>query len=336
MRPEGLEPLELKQRVLFISARLHRVLPADVRKSFPVLVGALKQDEQDRVGLSGFVVWPLTRYVREHGLNHFDVSMRSLHAMTQVFTAEFDIRPFLLHHEVQTLQTLKRWTQDPSEHVRRLVSEGTRPLLPWGERLSRFVEAPSRTWPLLEALRDDPSMYVRKSVANHINDHSKHHGDWVVAQLTQWRGAGKSVSSELEWIIRHATRTLVKRGHPGALKLHGVAGSGVKVVSAKVRTRRVMVGEALAVQVVLKNTSKKPAATIVDHEVRFLKANGMHSPKVFKGKKLVVDPGATVAIEMKIPIRAVTVRAYYPGVQYWVSVVNGVRSPEERFVLEIP
>jgi 3-methyladenine DNA glycosylase AlkC len=331
-----LEPLELKQRMMLITSRLQLVLPEDPRKSFPRLIAALKQDENDKIGLSGFSVWPLTRYVAEHGLRHFELSMESLHAMTQVFTAEFDIRPFLIHQEERTLKQLVRWTEDPSEHVRRLVSEGSRPLLPWGERLPQFVKYPERTWPLLEALKDDPSLYVRKSVANHINDHSKHHGDWVVKQLKSWRQPKSANPSHREWIIRHATRTLVKRGHPGALKLHGIApSSAVTVVRAKILTPRIKLGESLRVQVVLQNSSTKPVPTIVDHELRLLKSNGTHAAKVFKGKKFVLEVGETRTIELQIPIRRVTVRAYYQGRQYWAPLINGKVHTAHQFVLNV-
>ncbi|MFN7134694.1 MAG: DNA alkylation repair protein, partial [Myxococcales bacterium] len=221
---QALAPLELKQRMLLLASRLQDALPQAPVKSFGILCDAVQQDPDDEVGVSSFLVWPFTRYVAQNGLPHFDASMAALHRLTQAFTAEFDVRPFLVHHEARTLRQLAKWTEDDSEHVRRLVSEGSRPLLPWGERLPAFVAAPEKTWPLLEALRRDPSKYVQKSVANHLNDHTKHHGDWVVEGLRRWHGEARKPPS-LDWIIRHGLRTLVKRGHPGALALLGVAGN---------------------------------------------------------------------------------------------------------------
>lgn len=330
----ALEPLELKQRVVLLKSRLHSVLPSDPNKSFPLLVEALKKDENDEVGLSSFLVWPLTRYVADHGLEQFDLSMKSLRAMTKVFTAEFDIRPFLMHYEQRTLGLLKKWANDPSEDVRRLVSEGTRPLLPWGERLPRFVKDPELTWVLLDSLRNDSSEYVRKSVANHINDHSKNHGDWVVERLKVWHQETER-NTHLKWIIRHATRTLVKKGHKGALELHGVKASPIKIVNSKVLSRKIKLGESLRVQVEVFNPSTSSALLILDHEISFLKSNGKHQPKVFKGKKLELNPKETLKIECQIPIRNVTVRKHYPGKQNWSALLNGEKQDSHEFLLEL-
>lgn len=341
----SLHPLELKGRVIHISERLKDALPSDIPLSLSILTAAVResdrgsiqtvneQSEDDEIGLSGFLVWPLTRFVSSYGLGHFKESMSALHAMTQVFTAEFDIRPFLIHYETKTLKHMRRWTEDPNHHVRRLVSEGTRPLLPWGERLIRFVNDPTVTWDMLDALKHDPSPYVRKSVANHINDHSKNHGDWVIEQLSSW--ANPSRDAEIDWIIRHSTRTLVKRGHSGALRLHGVETGVVLVNSATVLSRKIALGDSLRVRVELNNPSNKSLVVIVDHELNLLKANGKHAPRVVKGKKLLLDAGARISVEMNIPVRPVTVRKYYSGVQFWSPIVNGLKHDSHAFKLTV-
>lgn len=330
-----LEPLELKQRAEFLSRRLDLFLPANPRKSFKILTSALQQSSSDEVGLSGFTVWPLTRYVARHGVDaHFDDAMAALHSMTQVFTAEFDIRPFLQIDERKTLRVLTRWAEDPSAHVRRLVSEGTRPLLPWGERLPRFVQNPDLTWPLLERLRDDPSDYVRKSVANHLNDHSKNHPEWVIEKLRIWK-ANAIERSSLDRLIRHASRTLVKKGLPGALALHGASEGAVEILTSRVLTPEVDLGGSLEVEVKVRASSTVSCVLIIDHELQLLKANGELSPKVFKGRKVTLEPAETRAIRMKLPIKPVTVRRYYAGEQRWTALVNGVRSEPRIFRLRI-
>lgn len=205
-----LEPLELKDRSLAISLRIKKCLPKDPLKSFKILQRSLRQNEDDSVGLSGFLVWPLTQYVAQEGLRNFQESMQCLHAMTQVFTAEFAIRSYFIEFEKETLKQFEKWVHDPSEHVRRLVSEGSRPLLPWGQKLHSFVQNPERTWHLLEKLSLDSSKYVQKSVANHINDHSKNHPDWILEKLEILKNKHPE-NSGLEWIVRHGTRTLVKK-----------------------------------------------------------------------------------------------------------------------------
>lgn len=347
---DELDKLELKQRVVFIMQRLHETLPSEVPAALEILRNAIQQDETDKVGLKGFKVWPLTTYVSVYGLDHWEDSMEALYSMTQVFTAEWDIRPFLIHHESRTLKQLKRWTEDPSEHVRRLVSEGSRPLLPWGARLSKFASDPKITWELLEALKHDPALYVRKSVANHINDHTKLHGSWVVERLTDWQSSAykslpaktassKAIRSEdtvanLNWIIRHATRTLVKKGDQGALKLHGIGSTKLEVLSAKVLTPKVKLGNTLEVSVKIKNPTNKDVAVIIDNEILFLKSNGGHAPKIFKGKKVTIAAQASTTVEMRIPIRPVSVRKYYVGLQYWAAVINGKKTDSYKFLLE--
>lgn len=178
---EALAHLELKDRVIFQANRLRDFLPADIKKSLKILKGAIKQNEKDAIGLSGFSIWPLTEYVARFGLDEFDLSMEVLKEMTKVFTSEWAVRAFFIHDEKRALKFFKSWVNDKNEHVRRLVSEGSRPLLPWGQKLHSFVKDPMLSWDLLEQLKNDESEYVRKSVANHVNDHSKNHPDILVS-----------------------------------------------------------------------------------------------------------------------------------------------------------
>lgn len=327
-----LEPLELKDRMLELTRRLKMSLPSDPRQSFPVLVRALKKNDKDTDGLSGFLVWPLTQFVADNGLAHFELSMSSLHAMTQVFTAEFAIRNFLIHEETKTLKKMYEWTGDSSAHVRRLASEGSRPLLPWGQKIHAFVQEPEKTWSLLEKLKNDPSVYVQKSVANHINDHSKNHGDWVVKKLKTWHEP-KVPKSSVNWIVRHATRTLVKKGHSGALGLHGIKAVELKVLSQKIKKQNLRLGQFLEFELSLKNLTKKPAVVMLDHEILFLKANNKHSPKVFKGTRKTLKANESLKIEGRIPLKKVTTRKHYNGKQLWTPLINGQRLKSLPFKL---
>lgn len=320
---DELEPLELKQRMLVLKRRLSEQFDPHP-KSFPILVKALAKNDSDKVGLDGFLVWPLTQFVADHGLEDFEKSLNTLKEMTKVFTAEFAVRPFFLKDEAWMLDTFQAWAKDSNEHVRRLVSEGSRPLLPWGMKLPRFLENPNLTWPLLYALRDDASKYVQKSVANHMNDLSKQNGDWLVKQLKTWPNA---------WVSSHATRTLVKQGHTGALKLLGVEQITPQIKAAKLETTKIKLGQSLKNQIEFRNHTKKTIKMIVDVEIHFLKANGKHSAKVFKGRKFSLEPGETVKQTINTPIKKVTTRKYYFGEQFCSLVVNGKRLPKKKFVL---
>jgi 3-methyladenine DNA glycosylase AlkC len=329
-----LAPLELKGRVIFLANRLKEHLPENQKLALPILEKAIKQNEKDSIGLSGFSVWPFTEYIARFGTKDFDLSMNVLKEMTKVFTAEFAVRSFFLFDELRTLKYFKKWVKDDNEHVRRLVSEGSRPLLPWGQKIPNFVNDPKITWELLEALKIDPAVYVRKSVANHLNDHSKNHPELVLEKLLEWKKADSN-NAELDWVIRHATRTLIKNGYPKAFLLHGVESGKIAVVFQKVLTKKVKLGEALEIEVVLANLGKKSQKIILDSEIALLKANGSHNSKCFKGKKLILSPKEQQRVTLRIPLRKVTTRTYYSGKHYWNCKVNGVSSQRIVFDLSV-
>lgn len=181
---QGLEALEMKARAMLIADALQATLPPRFADAADVLEAALAPAEAGDAmaqlsglqnGLRGWILWPVGEFVARRGLAEPDRALQTLHAMTQRFTAEFAIRPFIVEHPALVFDTLARWTTDPSHHVRRLVSEGSRPRLPWGLQLKSLIRDPSPTLPLLHALQDDPSEYVRRSVANHLNDIAKDH-----------------------------------------------------------------------------------------------------------------------------------------------------------------
>ena len=329
---DELSPLELKDRVVWLAKKLHEYLPKDQKKSLKILKGAIRQNDKDSIGLSGFSVWPLTEYVARFGLDDFDESMNVLKEMTKVFTAEFAVRAFFIYDEKRTLKFFQTWVNDKNEHVRRLVSEGSRPLLPWGQKLTGFVKDPLATWSLLDQLKDDEAEYVRKSVANHINDHSKNHPDLVVKKLLEWKKQNKE-NKNIDWVIRHATRTLIKKGHPKAFLLHGVEAGKVEVLSQKILTKKVELGKTLQVEVELKNSSAMRLKIILDHEIHLLKSNGTHNIKCFKGKSVELSGGEKTKVSFNVPLKPVTTRTYYSGKHYWNIKVNGKSEKRLSFTL---
>ena len=319
-----LEPLELKERMIVLRDRLSLQLSPDPT-AFKILLKSLSKGEADSTGLKGFHVWPLTEFVAIHGLDDYMASLKALKEMTKVFTGEFSIRPFLLKYETEVLKILLQWSRDSNHHVRRLVSEGTRPTLPWGKKLNHFLQNPELTWPLLNALKNDSSEYVQKSVANHLNDLSKVHGDWVVQKIQDWPN---------QWIVKHACRTLIKQGHRGALKINGFDTKVPELISSRLKKKKIKVGEQIEITCSLKNIHSTALNTLVDVEVHFLKKNGKHNPKVFKGRSLVLKKNETTALNINIPLRPVTTRSYYPGIQKIRLIINGQKSAEKKFELE--
>jgi 3-methyladenine DNA glycosylase AlkC len=324
----GLERLELKRRVLQVASALAATLPSDFGAAADVLEATLAPASNDTAiaklqpgpnGLAGWIVWPFTEFVAARGLDHPERALRALHAMTQRLTAEYAIRPFLVRHEALTLRTLRRWLADPSVHVRRLCSEGSRPRLPWGIRLQRFCQDPSPTLPLLTALQDDPSDYVRRSVANHLNDIAKDNPNVVVAWLAQH--LPDAPKSRLQ-LLRHAARTLVKQGHPGALRAFGLGQSLRGEATFAIVPKAERIGGAVELQVTLRSTAKRSQALVVDYVVHRPTQRGT-SAKVWKGWQLELAAGGQLALQKRHSLAKVTTRQDRPGRHAVDLVING-------------
>ena len=217
---QGLNTLELKQRVNHIIEVLHRFLPSDFQQTSELLklLPKVWQQQDPNKQVSNFAAWPVIDYASVYGLAHPQQSLEVLKTLTPLFSAEFAIRAFIIDHSEYCHSQFKLWVKDDSEHVRRLVSEGTRPRLPWGLQLKRYMADPSPNIPLLAALKDDPSLYVRRSVANHLNDISKDNPDKLLEICQAWH---VNASKHVLWIIKHATRSLVKAGDAQILSLLG-------------------------------------------------------------------------------------------------------------------
>ncbi|MDA1354554.1 MAG: DNA alkylation repair protein [bacterium] len=222
----GLEDLEFMARGHHIAAAMRDYLPEKYADAIGVILASLTPPHTDTDGLGLAVMFyhPHGCFVANYGVDAvynggddpFDVSMLAQYELTKRFTAEFSIRQFLIHDQARTLQRLTEWLNDPDPHVRRLCSEGTRPRLPWGVRLQSFVKDPSPALPILDALKDDESLYVRRSVANHLGDITKSHPDLVCDICERWlKGANK----ELQWVVRHALRYPDKKGNARATAL---------------------------------------------------------------------------------------------------------------------
>jgi len=328
----GFGPLSLTGRGFQIAAALRKHLPAGYPQAVEVLLASTAQPHDHRAsgGMAAFLYMPHLFFVARHGLDHFEESMRAQYALTQLFTAEFSIRAYLEKHPEATLARLREWTRDPSPHVRRLVSEGTRPRLPWAPRLRAFQKDPRPVIELLELLKDDPELYVRRSVANNLNDIGKDHPELLTTIAKRWlRGA----SEERRWIVNHALRSAVKRADPGAL---GALGYGTKA-EVSLRDRRVTparpkIGGSVAVSFTLVNTRAKAQRIMVDLVVHFVKARGSGA-KTFKMKALTLAPGGQVTVSKKIGLKQLTTRKHYPGVHDVEALLNGRRVALGRFTL---
>ncbi len=226
----GLAPLGIMQRGAHLAAALRAHLPARYEDAIEILLRSLTPPltATDDLGLGVFFYLPHVCFVATYGLeaahnggrDPFEVSMRAQYEITRRFSAEFSIRPFLIRSPERTLARLMEWTRDRDPHVRRLCSEGTRPRLPWAQRIAAFVRDPRPALPILEVLKDDSDIYVRRSVANHLGDIAKDHPALVFEICGRWV---EGASAERKWLIRHAVRHPAKKGVDAALRLRKLA-----------------------------------------------------------------------------------------------------------------
>ncbi len=334
-----LDTLELKARSLHVAAALEATLPESFAEAADGIECALAPSfAEDQLshhrtanqGLAGWILWPVGEFVVRRGMHSPERSLKALHAITQRFTAEFAIRPFIVAHGELVFRTLHRWVNDPSAHVRRLVSEGSRPRLPWGLQLKRLVADPSPTLPLLLALQDDSSAYVRRSVANHLNDIAKDHpavvAEWLEAHLPNAGPARRS-------LLKHASRTLIKRGDARVLSAWGVGKLFKGTVTLTLNPPRLAVGEHLEVQLQLSSSARAAQRLVVDYAVHFRKADGRLTPKVFKGWSVDLGPGERRTLVKRHSLRAITTRRYYAGAQAVEILVNGAAMARAEFEL---
>lgn len=320
--------LELMDRARRVAAALHGALPADYPRAVQVILDSLAHDSSPptKGSMDSFRFLPFGLFVAEHGLSeaHFEPSMKAQYEITKRFTSEFSIRAFFERHPEKTLARFRKWAADPDPHVRRLVSEGSRPRLPWAGRLRAFQKDPRPVLELLELLKDDESEYVRRSVANNLNDIGKDHPEVLIEVASHWL---KGASAERAALVRHALRFLIKQGHPGALKVLGYGEKASVTVSGKAAPARVRIGDKIRVTVEVTSRSRRPQRLSVDLSVGYVKADGSRRAKVFKVSVIELAPRQTVVLSKVLSFAQHTTRRHFEGRHPIDVIVNGQPYP---------
>ncbi len=321
---DGLAERSLLQRLRRTSEAMGATLPASFPEALAILRKLAPRFQH------GFVSLVLPDFVGLYGLGDFELSMEALRFFTPFGSSEFAIREFLRLDLHRTLAVMKTWSRDPDEHVRRLASEGCRPRLPWSFKLRGLIVDPSPVLPILDNLRADPSLYVRKSVANHLNDITKDHPDWVLERIGDWDLREERTA----WIAKRALRTLIKQGDRRALGLIG-AGRKAKVAveTFAVDPERIRLGSTLALALKLKSTANHPQKLVIDYAIHYLKQSGASSKKVFKWKETELAPGEVLELTKRQQIKDFSTRKHHSGRHRVELMVNGDRLAESAFVL---
>jgi 3-methyladenine DNA glycosylase AlkC len=325
---EGVDGLNLRARSDLVSAALITDLPNDYATIARIVRRAL-----DNPAFTGWMMWPVTETVTTAALasdepDAFDDGLRLLAELTPRLTGEFAIRRFLAADLDRSLETILPWTAHPNEHVRRLASEGTRAFLPWAIRVRSLLEHPEKVAPILTALRDDESEYVRRSVANHLNDLGRQSPALATRLAGSWL---ESPGEHTAWVVRHGLRVLIKKADPAALALLGFDAAAVEVSPIRVDVAEVRLPGSIRFSFELTNTADTASRLAVDYLVHYVKANGAHSAKVFKLGVVPLQAGETITLSKSHAFRQMTTRVHYPGAHFLQLQINGVRHGRADF-----
>lgn len=335
---KNLDEKELKQRVQHLIDLLCQYMPQDFEKSADILFALADfWRKEEGLEISGFTAWPVIDYVPVVGLDKPILALELLEKLTPHFSAEFAIRPFYEQHQKLTLETARTWTQDSNEHVRRLASEGLRPRLPWGKQLRDFKQSPQLILPILEQLMADESLYVRKSVANCLNDISKDHPDFLINVCREWLQLRNTLNENqqawLQWVITRGTRSLVKQGHPESFTLLGYTENPqIKLGKFALESDAVALGQELHFSFDLCSLADEQSF-VVDFCVYYQKANGTLSPKVFKLKNCLLNAGESMRFSKHLSFKALTTRSYHLGEHQIAIHINGKEMQKQSFYL---
>lgn len=329
-----LDSLEFSQRVSRIAECLRAALPSNVPQALSILTDSLPPALPNCDSVTdGWLQWPIGQFIADYGTDYFDESMTAMIQLTQVFTSEFAVRPFMIQSPQRTIERLFDLTQHPSPHVRRWCSEGVRPRLPWGSIIKSLVKDPAPILPILDTLHNDEELYVRRSVANNLNDIAKNHPAIVIDRCLHYQQLG---SPHSPWVIRHALRTLIKDGHQDALALLGYHPPRRISARLSVSPKTAVVGDTLELTSTLLNASKRSQQLAIDFELTFVRQNQKSSAKVFKWKSVTLSAGEQVEIVKRHSMKATTVRKLYAGEHKIRLMVNGAALAETDFSLSLP
>ncbi|MCB0557303.1 MAG: DNA alkylation repair protein [Lewinellaceae bacterium] len=327
---EQWEARELKDRMKHTSTILHHFLPQPFEKAAGAILDIVQALEAGGITENALEYMFFPDYIERFGLEHYAVSVRTMEELTPFTSCEFAVRPFIKKYEGKMLEQMLGWSEHANHHVRRLASEGSRPRLPWAMALPELKKDPSPVLPILENLKADSSEYVRRSVANSLNDISKDNPDIALSVFRDWIGR----TLETDRLVKHGCRTLLKQGLPEVMELFGYSSSrDVELKNVQIHTPIVSIGGQLEFSFQLLNQGQHPALIRLEYGLYYLRANSAHSRKVFKISERAYPPGSATLIKRKQSFRPITTRWYYPGPHELSLIVNGVEVVKKIFKL---
>jgi len=322
---ETWKDLELMARGRKISVNFGKYLPKDYRDAISIIDKVI-------VSYDGFGVYCFPDFVEVFGQDeeNWDVSINALERYTQYASSEFAVRPFIIKHEERMMAQMYAWSKHENEHVRRLSSEGCRPALPWGQALVSFKKDPAPVMPILTQLKTDPSPYVRKSVANNLNDISKTHPDFIAELAKDWYGKNELT----DWIVKHGCRTLLKKGNRDALSIFGYHDvTSVGVNDFAIRATSVSIGADLDFSFVI--TTKDATKVRLEYGIDYVKSNGKRNRKIFQISEISMKENQKKLYTKTHSFADLSTRKHYPGMHSITLIVNGAEQGTLDFELTV-
>jgi len=324
------EALELKERMSKIAITLSLFLNSDFKKAANELKTLTHQLLIDGFSKDSFEFMFIPEFIEKNGIDDLDISLDAMGTITQFTSCEFAIRPFIIRYSKDCMAQMLIWSKAKDESLRRFSSEGCRPRLPWAMALPHFKKDPTPILAILENLKNDSSLFVRKSVANNLNDISKDNQDLILTILKKWKGKSKNT----DWIVKHACRTLLKAGNPVAMKLFGYAAANqYQLKSHQLNTENVKMNSSLNFEFAIENTSNKPITLRLEYGIDFLKANGKQNRKVFMISERELKPKESIQMSKKHKIKPISTRKYYEGDHGLALIINGIEQSKAIFQL---
>ncbi len=334
------EKKELKQRTSHITAVLKKFLPTTYKEAIVKILELLAHIEKTqpdssiiddtKFGLMLESGWILDNYVEQFGLDDYETSVEAIERITQFTSCEFSVRPFIIKYPNEMMMQMLAWSDHEHWGVRRLASEGCRPRLPWAMALPHLKKDPASIIPILENLKNDPARFVRLSVANNLNDIAKDNPEIVVDLAKKWCGE----STEIDWIIKHGCRTLLKQGNPQIMELFGLGSvKNISIDNFQISTPKVKVGDSLEFSFDLVNNNKRKSKIRLEYGVYYQKSNGTLSKKVCKISEKEYAENSTRQISRKHSFKVVTTRKLHLGLHQVSIIINGKEFEKYAFEL---
>lgn len=321
---------ELRQRMRHIATTLKDHLPGSYKENIAHIIRIIRQLENNGIK-SGFEYMFFPDFIEQYGLNDLNTSLKAMETITQFTSCEFAIRPFLLKYPDEVMKQMLKWSKHSSFHVRRFSSEGCRSRLPWAMAIPHLKKDPSPILPILENLQKDPSLYVRKSVANNLNDIAKDNAEVVIQIARKWKGN----CQETDWIIKHGCRTLLKKADKNIYKLFGLTGkTNCAINNLKLDKAKIKNGERLGFSFSLNVVNKKDVKLRIEYMIYFVKANGKQSGKLFKLAENNYKAGNDYLFNRQQNFKDLTTRKHHPGKHKIAIIVNGQELATREFILQ--